>query len=211
MPKKIRIVIIDDHPLLRNGVASTLAAESAFKVVGQGGSLDQALQLSAEHLPDVILLDLNIEGGGINTARLLSSTYPDVKIIVLTVSMDEDDVLAALNAGVHGYVLKGVSGSELIRIIRQVCGGETYITPALATVLLLDTRQNVRAQAQFAALSPREHEILKCLAIGQANKQIAATLGLSEKTIKHYVTGIFSKLNVRNRLEAALLAREKLY
>lgn len=208
MREPIRVVLVDDHPLWRQGVAATLTAEADFEVVGQGSSAADAVSLVSDLLPDVVLLDISMAGGGVQAARTLAMTYPVVKLIMLTVSQDEEDVLAALKAGAQGYVLKGVSATELVQIVRDVYNGGTYITPTLATSLLLDSGET--AADPLAELTPREREILERVAEGHSNKVIAADLGLREKTVKHYMTNVLQKLHVRNRVEAALLARNVL-
>lgn len=210
MPDKIRIALVDDHPLLREGVGNTLAAEADFEVAGQGANADDALRLASELLPDLILLDVSMEGGGINAARSIAAACPIVKIVMLTVSEDEEDVLAALKAGARGYVLKGVSGPQLVSIVRAVHAGEPYVSPALAASLLTEMREDSRkanpSQDPLSGLTPRERQILEQVAMGRSNKEIADELYLAEKTVKHYMTNILQKLHVRNRVEAALLA-----
>lgn len=213
MTEKIRIVLVDDHPLLREGVASTLEAESDFEVVGQGSNAKEALTLARDYMPDVIMLDVSMNGGGINAASAIAAACPVVKIVMLTVSEDEDDVLASLKVGARGYVLKGVSGPELIRIVRLIHEGESYVTPSLAASLLGDLREQRKddksAPDPLSELTDRERQILELLATGRSNKEIAGKLFLSEKTVKHYMTNILQKLQVRNRVEAALLAQKR--
>lgn len=216
MVETIRTALIDDHPLWREGVASILGADDAFEVVGQGASADEALQLAGDLLPDLMLLDISMDGGGINAARRIAMAYPVIKMVMLTVSQDEETVLAALKAGAKGYVLKGVSGSELVSIIKGVHAGETYITPELATSILIESQDDGGQSAggdsddPIEALSERERDILTRLAKGLSNRQIAEQLHLSEKTIKHYMTNILQKLHVSNRVEAALLAQKSI-
>ena len=215
MVEKIRIVVVDDHPLWRQGVVSTLAAQAEFDIVGQGSSAKEVIELVGELLPDLLLLDISMPGNGIAAAREIAAIYPVVKIIMLTVSESEENVLAALKAGAHGYVLKGVSSSELVAIVRGVYAGETYLTPALAASLLLGSQDKTNTPNNLEAdlltnLTVRENQILECLASGLSNKQIGAKLYLSEKTIKHYMTNILQKLQVRNRVEAALFAQKTL-
>ncbi|MGH2541829.1 MAG: response regulator, partial [Ardenticatenaceae bacterium] len=123
MSTKIQIVIVDDHPLFREGVALTLAKEADIEIVGQGETADEAVRLVGDYLPDVILLDVSIPGGGLNAAQRIAAQYPVTHIVMLTVSEEDDDVLAALKAGARAYILKGVPGRELIRILRAVCDG----------------------------------------------------------------------------------------
>ena len=119
MAEPIRTALVDDHPLWREGVASILNVDSAFEVVGQGASAADAIRLAGDLLPDLMLLDISMDGGGIHAARLIAAAYPVIKMVMLTVSQDEETVLAALKAGAKGYVLKGVSGAELVRIIKE--------------------------------------------------------------------------------------------
>lgn len=209
----IRIGIVDDHPLFREGVVRTLQAEADFEIIGQAMDAAQAIGLGADKRPNVMLLDMKIPGGGgLNAARAILEAAPEVKIIVLTASDTAQDVLEALNVGVRGYILKGVSGEELVNVVRVVHAGETYVTPTLAASLLVD-RSRAHKQESPARpldeLTAREHEILTQVAAGLSNKEIAHRLVLSEQTIKHYVTNIFQKLQVRNRVEAALLVRSR--
>ena len=213
MVDKIRLAIIDDHPIFREGVASILGSEADIEIVGQGISADDALRLTREFLPDAILLDVNMPGGGLKAAEMIAISFPVVKIIMLTGSADEDDVLAALKAGAHAYVLKGVAARELNSILHKVYGGEGYVTPSLAANLLSEmkspTREN-RIQADvFDELTERERQILELIAAGMGNKEIGQELFLTEKTIKHYVTNILQKLHVNNRVQAALLAQQR--
>lgn len=210
MADKIRIVVIDDHPLFREGVVNTLRAGHSFEVVGEGTTALDALRMATENLPDLLLLDINIPGGGLNILPRISADCPVTKVIMLTASEEEDAVLSALKAGARGYILKGVSARELIRILHAVYEGEAYVTPTLAASLLSEMTGD--ASAAYPAnpleqLTAREHQILQLVAAGQSNKEIGFELHLSEKTIKHYMTNILQKLQVRNRVEAALLAQ----
>ena len=205
-----RILVIDDHPLLREGVSSTLDAVDDFEVVGQGGSHNDAITMAHDLIPDTILLDISMPGGGVEAAREIHEALPSIKLIMLTASEDEKDVMSALQAGASAYIMKGIGGKELIKIVRQVSAGETFITPSLATSILVHS-YNEEAPAQIDLqdkLNKRESEILKALERGLTNKQIAEELFLSEKTIKHYMTNILQKLQVKNRVEAALIAQK---
>ena len=209
---KTRIVLIDDHPLFREGVAYTLGSEPTFEVVGQGESLDEAVRLVEDLKPDIILLDINIPGGGIHAAEKIVSSAPITKIIMLTASSDDDDLVKALKAGARGYILKGVAARELISIVRAVQAGEGYITPSLAANLLSEMAGGQRMSKMEANplndLTKREREILEHIAVGLSNKEIGQRLYVSEKTVKHYVTSVLQKLHVRNRVEAALLVQK---
>jgi DNA-binding NarL/FixJ family response regulator len=216
--ERIQVVIVDDHPLFREGVARTLSAAPDIEVVGEGDTAERAVKLACDLLPDIVLLDVAIPGGGLRAAAEIATACPVTKIVMLTVSEHEEDVAAALKAGARAYVLKGVSSRELVRILRAVWSGEGYVSPTLAANIL---SQMTTADAEQAAegdgptspggpmegLSERERQILECLVEGQSNKEIARRLFLSEKTVKHYMTNIMQKLHVRSRVEAALLAQ----
>jgi two-component system nitrate/nitrite response regulator NarL len=213
MLEKITVALIDDHPLFRGGVAATLAGQPDFEIVGQGVSADDAVRLVKEFLPDIVLLDISMPGGGIEAARQIAIDCPVVKMIMLTVSEQDDDVIAALKAGARGYILKGVGGDELIAIVRAVNRGESYVSPDLAARILIEAGNDddlTSTPDPLVRLTAREEQILKLVSHGLSNKEIGRDLDLSEKTIKHYMTNILQKLQVRNRVEAALLARERL-
>jgi two-component system nitrate/nitrite response regulator NarL len=214
MTTSTRIVVVDDHPLFREGVVRTLRGIADFDVVGEGTSADDAIRLAQEQLPDLILLDVSMPGGGIHAAERISADCPVVKIVMLTVSEHDDDVTAALRAGARGYILKGVGGTELIGIVRDVLSGEAYVSPDLAARLLADMgarpRGDTAERTLLADLTAREEQILKRVARGLSNKEIGLELNIQEKTVKHYMTNILQKLQVRNRVEAALLARNHL-
>lgn len=207
----ISLVIVDDHPLFRDGVAAALQNENDLNVLAQGENASEALELAKKHLPDIILLDITMPGGGIEAAKAITAACPVTKIIMLTFSEEEDDVLAALKAGAKAYVLKGVGSRELKNIIRSVNDGQVYITPTLAAGMLRELSAPASAERPhnpLDELTERELGILQLLANGKSNKAIGKELGLTEKTIKHYMSNILQKLQVRNRVEAAILAQK---
>jgi RNA polymerase sigma factor (sigma-70 family) len=214
MSDKINVVIADDHTLFREGLAGIISGTDDFEVVGQAGTMQEAVQLARDLLPDIILLDIDMPGGGLEAARIVAAECPITRIVVLTSSEEDDHLMGALKIGARAYILKGVAARELIRILRAVSAGESYVPPMLAASLLLEMREAHSQQKQAASpldeLTPREREILEGLAAGLSNKEIGEKLFLSEKTVKHYMTNILQKLQVRNRVEAALLAQKEM-
>lgn len=207
MAEKITVAVIDDHPLMRDGVVATLQNCAEFDVVATGGSADDAIRIAEEIRPRMMLLDLSMPGGGLEAAKQICAAQPAMKVMILTVSEREDDVIAAMSTGVCGYILKGISGADLIATLRAVSLGETYITPNLAARLLSKNRgatQKGQQRAPDVQLTTREEQILMELKCGATNKEIARKLALSEKTVKHYMTSVLQKLRARNRVEAAL-------
>lgn len=207
--ERISVAVVDDHPMIREGVASVLSRDSRFRIVAQGESGREAVSIACDCKPDVMLIDVHMPGGGgIAAAGAIHAKAPSVKTIMLTVSEEESDLVSALEAGASGYVLKGTPGSELIRIVSSVLDGEVYVAPGLAARAILRMRQAPAPQKpksdQISGLTRRECEILGSAAEGMTNKEIANRLDLSEKTVKHYMTSILDKLGVRNRVEAVL-------
>ncbi|MFQ5856843.1 MAG: response regulator [Anaerolineae bacterium] len=211
---KIRVLVVDDHPLFRQGVVTTLEQEPNMVVVGQAGDAAGAIAQAQDLLPDVVLLDITMPGGdGLQAARAIARDCPVSKIVMLTVAEDEDALLASLKAGARGYLLKGVSAHELAEGIRAVHRGEVVIAPAMAASLLVEMTQSQipgdEAADPVEALTERERQILELVAQGLTNKEIGATLNLAEATVKHYMTNILQKLHVRSRVEAAIMAHKE--
>jgi DNA-binding NarL/FixJ family response regulator len=209
MPNQIRILLADDHPLFREGVAHSLGAEPDFEIVAQADSGEEAVEMALRLHPDIVLLDVSMAGmGGIAAAGKIAADSPGVRIMMLTVSENRENLMAALKAGAHGYVLKGVSASELRSITRRVAAGEAYVTPALAADMLTEFSQPHPIDS-FAELTARETNILKLVSQGQTNREIGEHMFIAEKTVKHYMTSILQKLHVRSRTEAALIAMQR--
>jgi DNA-binding NarL/FixJ family response regulator len=202
----IDILVVDDHPLFRQGVVNSLEMVPDFKVVGETSSGEEALKLVLSLMPDVVLLDVSMPGwNGIVTAEKIALACPATAIVMLTAADDRDKLLAALKAGARGYVLKGVSAKELSDVVRSACAGDVYVSPSIATEMLLSLTKG-KAPDPLQELTERERQILELIGTGLTNREIGDKIFLSEKTIKHYVTNILQKLQVRSRLEAALLA-----
>jgi DNA-binding NarL/FixJ family response regulator len=214
MQPKIRIGVVDDHPLYRDGVVSALEAEADIQVVAQGETATDAVQIAHDHGPDILLMDVSIPGGGVNALAKISLRYPTTRILVLTAVDDENEVRSALRKGARGYLLKETSRYELVSAVRMINQGQSYVSPSFAAQLIMlrgaeDNDKRVSPN-QFPELSEREKKILMLILQGLSNRLIGEELGLTEKTVKGYLTGIMEKLQVRNRLEAAILAAERM-
>ena len=206
----IRVVLADDHPIFRDGLVRSLEESGLFAVVGTGSTADEAVALVAEKRPDLVLLDISMPGSGIEAARRIAASPNPPRIAMVTVSEQDQDVTAALRAGAIGYVLKGISAAELAEVLTGIAAGEAHVSPALAARLLNEIERPLpnRAKRPIDELSKRESDILRRVARGMSNREVADALGLQEKTVKHYMTSILEKLQVRNRVEAALIARD---
>jgi len=208
MSDPIRIVVADDHPLFRRGVVDCLAAEDDFAVVGEAATGEEAAEIVEDLLPDILVLDLDMPGrGGIATAGDVSAKSPSTAILILTVSDKEDHLLRALKAGARGYALKGAPTQSLVHAVRALAAGEVYVSPLLASTILYDMTHST-SDDPLSDLTNREHEVLDLVGRGLTNREIGERLFLSEKTIKHYMTGVLQKLQVRSRVEAALIAQQ---
>jgi DNA-binding NarL/FixJ family response regulator len=185
-----------------------------MNVVGIGDCARDATHLAGACSPDVMLLDVSMPGGGIEAARSIAQAHPTIMTIMLTVSEHEDDVITAMEAGARAYVLKGISGPDLLATIRSVKKGETYITPQIAARVLAKMQRGIsganganggpKAKPAETELTAREEQIMNEVAQGLTNKEIALKFALSEKTVKHYMTSVLQKLQVRNRVEAVI-------
>ncbi|HSM54884.1 MAG TPA: response regulator transcription factor [Candidatus Sulfomarinibacteraceae bacterium] len=209
MDEPIRILIADDHPVFRFGLQALLEAEEDTEVVGEATSGPEAVALAAELQPDVILMDLNMpQLSGLEATRHITEANPEMAILVITM-FDDDSVIAAMRAGARGYILKGAEGEETLRAIRAVAHGEAIFSPAVAQRMRqFMTRPVQDSEGPFPELTAREREVLALMAQGLTNTAIAQRLVLSPKTVRNYVSNIFSKLEVSDRAAAIVLARE---
>jgi two-component system nitrate/nitrite response regulator NarL len=214
MTKNIRVGVVDKQPLFRDGVILNLEAQSNIEVVGQGASAADAIKMARESEPDVIVLDTSLPDSSLDAIAAITEQYPRVKILVLTDIADEEQVCAALKCGARGYLLKRTSGAELVQGVRALSQGESYVAPSLAAKFLMRSGSNganvANPNDRLTDLTAREEQILLILGNGRSNKEIGNKLDLSEKTVKRHVTNILQKLQVRNRVEAALLASKRL-
>lgn len=207
----IRVLIADDHTLFRDGLRALLASIPDIEVIGEAASGREVLRLAVEHQPDVILMDIQMPDlNGIEATRLSLRTSPHIGIVVLTMFQDDDSVFAMMRAGARGYVLKGADQSVLLRAVRAVANGESLFSPEIATRLMhYFASLGPASQADiFPELTEREREILALIAHGQTNADIAGKLVISMKTVRNHVSNIFNKLQVADRTQAALRARE---
>jgi DNA-binding NarL/FixJ family response regulator len=207
---RLRILIVEDHPLFRKGLRALIAGVEDFELVGEASDGEQAVTTALDLLPDVVLMDLQLPGqSGINATRAIVAASPTTRILVVTLFQDDDSVFAALRAGARGYILKDADETEMIRAIRAIAAGESLFSPAVASrVLAFFASPRPVAPQIFPSLTEREQDILHLLARGKSNAAIAAELGLSIKTIANNVSNIFSKLQVADRSEAIVRARE---
>lgn len=206
----VRILLADDHPAFLAGLEALLATVAGVVAVGRAASGEEAVVAAAELQPDVVLMDLNMPGiDGIEATRRIVATSPHIAVIVLSMYEDDDQVFGALKAGARGYLLKGADRGELVRAIRGVASGEAIFGPAIARRLaaFFAARPAVEA-AVFPDLTDREREILDLIARGLNNPGIAERLVLSPKTVRNHVSNIFSKLQVADRAQAIVRARE---
>ena len=206
MTDAVRILVVDDHPLFRQGVVHSLGLDAGFEVVGETDSGERALEMARALLPDLVLLDVSMPGwDGIATAGRIAIACPATVIVMLTMSGDKDKLLAAFKAGARGYVLKGVSARELADVVRKAMAGEVVVPPSIAAEMLVSLTHK-QAPDPLQELTEREREILALIGTGLTNREIGERVFLSEKTVKHYFTNILQKLQVRSRVEAVLLA-----
>jgi two-component system nitrate/nitrite response regulator NarL len=189
----------------------TLTCTEGIEVVGEGATAADALKVAEELRPDVMLLDISLPGGGVEAAASIARACPSVRAVMLTASESELDVASALQAGARGYILKGSSAAEVVETVRAIFKGESYVAPSLAARLLIQMgkRNEVVANKPVSDLTAREDEILALVSSGMTNKEIANRLRLTERTVKHHMTSIMRKSNVRNRVEAMLMFRRK--
>jgi DNA-binding NarL/FixJ family response regulator len=207
---EVRVLVVDDHDLFRTGLKNLLE-EEGVNIVGEAENGENAIRLAADLAPDVIIMDLNMPGlGGVETTRRLSGLAPLSRVVVLTISADDEDVMSAVMAGACGYLLKDSTIQDLIAGIRAAAQGESLISPQIAAKVLQRLRSHSTnedaAETIRAELSDRELEVLKLIANGKDNAQIARDLFISPKTVKNHISNILMKLQIENRIQAAVYA-----
>ena len=205
----IRILIADDHPLVRQGLKAALAPLPEVEIVAEAATGQAAIREAVLHQPDVVVMDLQMpELNGIDATRELARAVPSAAVLVLTMFDDDDWVFAAMRAGARGYVLKGAEQQEIARAIMAVAAGEAIFGPAIATRVLTYFASPPVTSVPFPELTVRERQVLDLIAAGRNNHQIAGQLGLSAKTVANHISAIFAKLQVADRTQAILRARD---
>jgi DNA-binding NarL/FixJ family response regulator len=205
---RITVVLVDDHPVVRDGLNASLGSLDAFCVVGEAGSGEEAVEVALATRPDVVLMDLDMPGiGGVEATRILTERLPGVAVLVLTMYDDVDLVLGAMRAGARGYLLKGAPQSDVVRTITAVARGDAVFGGSVADRLLEVVTAPGATTSPFPQLTAREHDILELLADGNSNPAMARRLGLSSRTVANHVSSILSKLGLGDRAQAAVAAR----
>jgi DNA-binding NarL/FixJ family response regulator len=211
VPARLRVMIADDHPLFRDGLRAMFESEPDFELVGEAANGQEAVELAGRLQPDVALMDIQMPDlDGIEATRRVITASPKTRVLVVTMFEDDESLLSAMKAGARGYVVKGMRSIDAIRAIRAVAEGEAIFSQAIAkrlVHLLTETKTATRPQA-FPELTERERQILDLMAQGQKNATIAEGLHLSPKTVRNYVTSIFDKLELADRSEAIIRARD---
>lgn len=203
----IRVFVVDDHPIVRQGLVTVLGDVPDFAVAGAAGSVAEAVEAIGRLRPDVALLDLELAGeDGIAAIPRIADASPETRVLVFTAYETDERVFGALEAGASGYLLKGAPTEEIARAIRAVAAGGSYLEPRVAARLVAATRANRRGDG---GLSPREYEVLRLIADGLANKEIGRALSISERTVRFHVTSIFTKLGATSRTHAVALATQR--
>lgn len=206
--KCIRVLLIDDSPIIRLGLRSALEDCPDIQIIGEAGTAAEGVAAAARHKPDVVLLDLHLpDKSGLHACRELKQARPQTQVLILTSSNNERNLQDAMNAGAQGYLLKDVAGAALAEALRTVAGGRSVLDPSMAdqALNLVKHRQEPSAADKLGQLSPQERKVVAYLADGLTNKEIGDRLGLTEKTVKNYLSTVFSKLNISRRAQAATL------
>lgn len=209
MTQLLRLLIVDDHEVVRIGMRALLERHPTFTVVGEASSEEEAIAMAEEHQPDIVLMDIRLAGGsGIEACQQIKERLPQTKVIMLTSFAEDELLFAAIRAGATGYLLKQIAGGDVIRAIESAARGESMLDPSLTQRVFFEVRRSIKKEeaVAFQELTSQERQVLLLIAEGRTNREIAAELFLSEGTVRNYVSSILSKLGVSNRAEAAAYA-----
>jgi DNA-binding NarL/FixJ family response regulator len=208
---KQRILLVDDHEVVRLGLRALLERHPQFEIIGEASSAREAIELVANHHPDVVVMDIRLPGtSGIEACEEITSRFPETRVLMLTSYAEDEMLFSAIRAGASGYVLKQIGGEELVRALEAVARGEALLDPAVTQRVFQEVRRAVKEEeaSAFAHLSQQEKHVLQLVSEGKTNREIAKALFLGEGTVRNYVSSILSKLGVSNRAEAAAYAVE---
>lgn len=211
MIKKIKVIVIDDHDLIREGLNRIISFEDDLEILGEGRNGSEALELVESKSPEVVVLDINMpKKNGLEALKEIKSKDKNIKVVMLTVENDKKTILEAIDIGADGYILKESAGSEIVNAIRNVYSGEKYIDKILISTIFYNIKKDLKYYSKekeiISLLTKRELSILYEISKGLKNKEIAENLFLSEKTVKNYITGIFKKIKVEDRVQATIFA-----
>jgi two-component system response regulator DevR len=203
--KRVRVLLVDDSEVVRMGLRSLLGGQPAIEIAGEAGNVAAAVETCARLRPDVVLMDIRLpDGTGFDACRQILARQPDMRVLILTSVVDDVLVAEAIRAGVQGYLLKEINGGELVQAILDVAAGRSILDPA-ATARVMRLVKSTATRDRLATLSPQESRVLALIAQGCTNKEAAASMGLTEKTVKNYLSTVFEKLGINRRSQAAAL------
>ncbi|MBU5311319.1 response regulator transcription factor [Tissierella carlieri] len=204
MKGKIRVLLVDDHSVVRDGLRLLLQLNDGLEVCGEAATLKEAIMMTIDTNPDVVLLDFKLpDGDGVNGCISIKNLFPNIKIIILTAYAEQHIVMETIRAGADGYLLKNIESEELIKTILSVHNGESVLDPSVTEGVFNSIKLDNQKIEESSEFSPRETKILQALSLGKTNKEIAESLSISDKTVRNYISNIFKKINVSNRTEAA--------
>lgn len=205
----VSIMIVDDHSIMREGLKAVLTKQPDFKIVGEAADGKEAVKSAIKLHPDVIIMDIRMPYSGLQATMDISQAVPETKILILTVSDTEADLVESVKAGARGYLLKGMDAEELVTAVRTIASGGAIFTPSIAAKLLDDFKADLNKNADDVNLTSREADVLALVADGASNKEIAVKLNISEPTVKAHLRNVLSKLHMKNRSQAAVYASQR--
>ncbi len=210
MSGAIRVLLVDDHEMVRVGLRTILGGYQGIRVVGEAGTVREAVAEAARLTPDVVLMDIRLpDGDGVEACRTIRAARPQCRVVMLTSYADDEALISSVLAGASGYLLKQTRGQEVVRAIEEAAAGRSLLDPAAAARLLQHFRDLARGRDELSQLTSQERRVLELVAEGKTNREIGEALNLAEKTVKNYVSSILSKLQLRRRTEAAVYAAQR--